>query len=148
MVLAVPAGSIDIPPLPWSRRLHRLDLVCWTAGKRAYSTWAIPGPEMSQVPDFQNAGEVAKLDFSMDAGSAAGIWAKQFPTELARGTVDTITVRAKTAEPLSRVRAKLELKGSAGVETIPVELAVDWTSGPAASRPGADRHAVPGCLSG
>ena len=82
--------------------------------------------EMSRVPASEGEGEAVKLDFSMDRGSAAGIWTKQFPPGLARGSVDILTVRARTAQPLSPIRAKLEIKGSAGVQTVPVELSVDW----------------------
>jgi cyclic beta-1,2-glucan synthetase len=74
------------------------------------------------------AGDVVRLDYSTPPGSAAGVWAKAFPRDLNAETVDVIRIgiRAETADQARQVTAAVEIKGSTGVQRIPVAVGTDW----------------------
>ena len=74
--------------------------------------------------------EVLKLDYAMPPGTAAGAWSKAFPLGLNAATTDIVRLRVKAApsDPLDQVAPALEIKGTAGVQRIPLTVGRDWTS--------------------
>ena len=74
------------------------------------------------------AGAILRFDYTIPPGAAAGVWAKRFPEGLKEGGVDLVRPSARAADPgrLRQVAVTLEIKGSAGVQRIPLELHHDW----------------------
>ena len=75
-----------------------------------------------------DAGAILRFDYTIPPGAAAGVWAKRFPEGLKEGGVDVVRPSARAADPgrLRQVAVTLEIKGSAGVQRIPLELHHDW----------------------
>ncbi len=76
------------------------------------------------------SGEVLKLDYNLPKGTAAGVWAKEFPPGLAADRLDVVKIAVEGVGPdqARRVNASLEIKGSAGTQRIPLELGGSgWT---------------------
>ena len=72
------------------------------------------------------AGDVLKLEVNLPAGTAAGVWSKEFPAELRAGAVDLIQSRVEVNEKDSRessYKVTLEIKGTAGTQAIPLDVA-------------------------
>jgi len=85
---------------------------------------------MSRVSDSDLDKEIIRLDYTVPKGSAAGIWTKGYPAELARDAVDIVNVGVKVADAqqVSQILVKVEIKGTAGVQVIPLELEPGWSS--------------------
>ena len=90
------------------------------AERGAFNVGASRG-NVSVVADPQ-AGDVLKLDYSVPAGTAVGAWTKGFPPDLAADVVSA-AVKATGADP---VAVALEIKGTAGVQRIPLTIQPDW----------------------
>jgi len=73
-------------------------------------------------------GAILRFDYTIPPGAAAGVWAKRFPEGLKEGGVDVVRPSARSADPgrLREVAVSLEIKGTAGVQRIPLELHHDW----------------------
>ena len=73
--------------------------------------------------------DVLKLDYSVPKGSAAGVWTKGYPAELARDVIDIVSVGVKVADAqqASQISVKLEVKGTTATQTIPLELCPGWS---------------------
>jgi hypothetical protein len=73
---------------------------------------------------------VAKLDFTLPPGTAAGTWAKAFPDGLNAGTIDGVRLGAKAPGPGQphQVTAAVEIKGTKGIQRFPLPLEADWTT--------------------
>ena len=73
-------------------------------------------------------GDVLKLDYTLPAGTAAGAWAKAFPTRPGPDTADVLrlAVRGDAAAGTGAVTAAIEVKGTAGVQRIPVTIGTEW----------------------
>ncbi len=69
-----------------------------------------------------------KLDYSLPRGTAAGIWAKGFSL-LDADHHDAVSLAARATDPdaARNVAATLEIKGTAGIQKIPLGLGPDWT---------------------
>jgi cyclic beta-1,2-glucan synthetase len=87
--------------------------------------------------DATAGGEVVRLDYTLPPGTAAGAWAKAFPAGLNADTIDVVHLGVKAPGPGQphQVVAAVEIKGTAGVQRIPLppqsewafrEEAVDW----------------------
>jgi cyclic beta-1,2-glucan synthetase len=74
------------------------------------------------------AGGVLTLDFRTPRGTAAGVWAKGLPSTLNAETADVIRLgaRAAAAEPANGATATVEIKGTAGVQRIPLPVRSEW----------------------
>jgi cyclic beta-1,2-glucan synthetase len=83
----------------------------------------------SRSSDATAGGEVVKLDYTLPPGTAAGAWAKRFPEGLNAGTIDVVRLGVKAPGPGQphQVAAAVEIKGTAGVQRIPLPLQPDWT---------------------
>ena len=81
-----------------------------------------------RVTDLTAGGDVLKLDYTIPPGTAAGIYAKSFPGGLSADRVDVAQLAAKAASPEQRDQIVLvvEIKGSAGVQRIPLPIHPDW----------------------
>ncbi|MBM4152094.1 MAG: hypothetical protein FJ220_01045, partial [Kiritimatiellaceae bacterium] len=67
--------------------------------------------------------DVIALDYSIPDQTAAGVWAKDYPAELAAGLVDAVQIRIQqSAQQRSSVVMALELKGSTGTQRFPVRF--------------------------
>ena len=84
-------------------------------------------------------GEVLKLSYTIPRGTTAGVYTKGFPPELRADHIDLVRVGVKSATPDQgrQVAAAIEIKGSAGVQRIALELQPDWhpSSRPSIGRP-------------
>jgi len=83
---------------------------------------------VSRVRDQAAGDDVLKLDYTLPAGTAAGIYAKSFPGGLSADRIDVVRLAVKAAGPDGRHQIDLavEIKGSAGVQRIPLEIHPDW----------------------
>ena len=81
-----------------------------------------------RVTDLTAGGDVLQLDYTIPPGTAAGIYAKSFPGGLSADRVDVAQLAAKAASPEQRDQIVLvvEIKGSAGVQRIPLPIHPDW----------------------
>ncbi len=73
-------------------------------------------------------GEVVKLDYTLPRGTSAGAWAKAFPETLSADAIDVVRLGAKAPSPGQphQVAVTVEIKGTKGVQRIPVPLQPDW----------------------
>jgi cyclic beta-1,2-glucan synthetase len=80
------------------------------------------------VPDPAAGGDVLKLDYTLPRGTAAGVWAKAFPEGLSPDRIDVVDLGVRAAEPdqARHVAVKVEIKGTAGTQSIPVPLQPGW----------------------
>ena len=83
---------------------------------------------VARVSDPAAGGEVLKLTYTIPRGTTAGVYAKGFPAELRADRIDLVRVGVKRATPEQgrQVTAAIEIKGSAGIQRIALELQPDW----------------------
>ena len=83
---------------------------------------------ITRMFDPAAGGEVLKLTYTIPAGTTAGMYAKGFPPELRADHIDFLRVSIKSTSPDQRrqITAAIEIKGSAGLQRIPLELQSDW----------------------
>ena len=83
---------------------------------------------VTRVTDLTAGGDVLKLDYTIPPGAAAGIYTKSFPGGLSANRVDVVQLAAKAASPDQRdpIVLGVEIKGSAGVQRIPLPIDPDW----------------------
>ena len=69
-----------------------------------------------------------KLDYMIPPGTAAGIYAKAFPAALRADQIDVVRLAVKAEEPdqARQITAAIEIKGTAGLQRIPLEIRSDW----------------------
>jgi cyclic beta-1,2-glucan synthetase len=79
---------------------------------------------VNKVAGPDGNGEALKLDYTLPRGTAAGLWAKGFLQGLDADRLDVVKITAEGVGPdqARRVDAKLEIKGSAGTQRIPLDL--------------------------
>ncbi|MDO8525220.1 MAG: hypothetical protein Q7S07_01885, partial [Candidatus Omnitrophota bacterium] len=89
------------------------------------------GPAMGDVnserEEYLNKN-VLKFDYTIFNGAIAGVWTKSFPSKFGPKAVDAVRVgvRVPTAEQLSQVSVKLEIKGKDTMQSIPLRLEQGW----------------------
>ncbi|QEH39254.1 N,N'-diacetylchitobiose phosphorylase (plasmid) [Aquisphaera giovannonii] len=85
---------------------------------------------VNRARDDEAGGEVLELDYEIPAGAAAGLYAKGFGAGVGSDEVDLIHlgVKAGDADQARRVTVAVEMKGTAGVQRIPLTLGDRWTS--------------------
>ena len=83
---------------------------------------------VARVPDPAAGGEVLKLTYTIPRGTTAGIYTKGFPPELRADHIDLLRVGVRSTSPDQgrQITAAIEIKGSAGLQRIPLELQPDW----------------------
>jgi cyclic beta-1,2-glucan synthetase len=83
---------------------------------------------VTRVHDEAAGGDVLKLDFSLPPGTAAGVYAKSSPGGLTADRVDVVLLGAKAAgrDEHDRIVLAVEIKGSAGIQRIPLSIHSDW----------------------
>jgi cyclic beta-1,2-glucan synthetase len=85
----------------------------------------------------QNTEGPLRIDYTLPIGTAAGIWSKAFPPGFDSRHLNLVQIDLKGVGPDQghRVNAKLEIKGSAGSQSIPLDIApssaqmevpIDW----------------------
>ncbi|HEY2159152.1 MAG TPA: hypothetical protein VGH33_26220, partial [Isosphaeraceae bacterium] len=79
------------------------------------------------VADPASGGDVLKLDYTVPVGTAFGIWTKDFPKELAPGAVDVVRPVVRSAGGAGPIAVALEIKGTSGVQKIPLDVGGDPT---------------------
>jgi cyclic beta-1,2-glucan synthetase len=85
----------------------------------------------SRVNDPAAGGDVLKLDYTIPPGAAAGVYAKSFPGGLSASRVEVVQLAAKAANrgEHDQIVLAVEIKGSVGIQRIPIRIDSDWTSG-------------------
>jgi cyclic beta-1,2-glucan synthetase len=83
---------------------------------------------VSRLFDASAGGEVVKLDYVLPPGMAAGTWAKGFSKGLNPDSIDVVRLGVKAPGPGQphQVTSAVEIKGTAGVQRIPLPLEPDW----------------------
>src|SRR5436190_5608151 len=78
---------------------------------------------LTRVVDPVVGREVFKLDFSLPVGTAAGVWAKKFPSPIGAENIDVVQigVRADSSD-LDAFAALMEIKGSSGSQRVAIPL--------------------------
>lgn len=68
--------------------------------------------------------EIWAFDYSVPVGSIVGVWTKSYSSDLAKKSVDAVKigVGVPSVDELNQAAVKVEIKGSAGVQTIPLNL--------------------------
>ncbi len=89
------------------------------------------GPAMGDVtPEHEEYlnKNVLKFDYTIFNGAIVGVWTKSFPSKFGSKAVDAVRVgvRVPTAEQLSQVSVKLEIKGNDTMQSIPLHLEQRW----------------------
>src|SRR5207249_665664 len=84
---------------------------------------------VSTQTDKAAGGNVLKFDYALPRGTAAGVWAKAFPDGLNPDRVDVVAIGVKATDPgqIRHVAVAVEIKGTAGVQRIPLSLQPEWT---------------------
>ncbi|MBI4971229.1 MAG: hypothetical protein HZC17_05265 [Candidatus Omnitrophica bacterium] len=74
--------------------------------------------------------DILEFNYTIPQSAAITVWSKNFPATLTATSVKTakISVKVASAEQASQVSLKLDFKGSAGVQSIPVQLKSGWNS--------------------
>jgi cyclic beta-1,2-glucan synthetase len=98
------------------------------AGERGAFTGGTAQANVEKATD-PTAGDVLRLDYTLPQGAFAGVWAKKFPDGLGADRIDVMTLGVRTvdAELLRLIAVKVEIKGTAGGQTIPLKLQPGWT---------------------
>lgn len=99
----------------------------------AFNIGAAEGlPEVVLDPDLKR--DVVRLAYSAPAGTAVGLWTKNYPVGLTRRAVNMVRIAVKGDETLAAapVEVTLELKGASGVQRVPFRPASGWTTSTAA----------------
>jgi cyclic beta-1,2-glucan synthetase len=78
--------------------------------------------------DPASGGDVLRLDYAIPSGAAAGVYAKAFPGGLGADRADLMRLGVKAADPdqARNIAVAVEIKGSAGLQRIPVEIHRHW----------------------
>ena len=81
------------------------------------------------MADPDGGGDILKLDYTIPPGTAAGVYAKAFPASLGRRSHRRGAAGRQGDRRPSQSRqiaAAVEIKGTAGVQRIPVTIQSDW----------------------
>ena len=98
-------------------------------GRGVFNIGAARGT-VALVPDAEVSRDVLKLDYNLPSGAVTGVWTKGYPDALSAGAVDIARVGARAADPTKAadVSLSLEIKGSKGVQKVPVPVRGAWSS--------------------
>ena len=82
----------------------------------------------TRLDDPDAGGDILKLDYVVPPGTAAGVYAKAFPPGLGVDKIDIARLAVKAPKPdqARLITAAIEVKGTAGVQRIPVDIHSDW----------------------
>ncbi|MFC2092011.1 hypothetical protein ACFLTD_04490, partial [Elusimicrobiota bacterium] len=74
--------------------------------------------------------KVLRFNYSAPQKSAVGVWTQDFPEKLDPSTANTARINLKPDDisQLDNLSAKIEIKGTMGIQEIPVDLASGWNS--------------------
>ncbi len=74
--------------------------------------------------------EVVKFDYAAPRGTVAGVWTKGYPSALNAAAANAVNVAVKALDEAQArsVTVALELKGTADVQRIPLDLRAGWTT--------------------
>lgn len=106
----------------------RADVMFTDAGQRgAFNTGAAT---VSIAPDGRH------IHYTISGNAVAGVWSKDYPASLVNGGADRIevAVMAPGDKPLSGIAVRMELKGTAGVQSLDVSArgtlreSIDWAA--------------------
>jgi cyclic beta-1,2-glucan synthetase len=83
---------------------------------------------VAHVPGPAGDGEILKLEYTIAPGAAAGLYAKKLPGRFDSEHIDVVRVGVKTNSPeeARQVSAYLELKGTAGVQRVAMDIHPQW----------------------
>jgi cyclic beta-1,2-glucan synthetase len=84
---------------------------------------------VSSAHDDAAGGDVLKLDYTLPPGTAAGIYAKSFPGGLNPDRAELVRLAAKPpgSSGGDPIVLAVEIKGSAGVQRIPLAVHSEWS---------------------
>ncbi|MBN1688999.1 MAG: hypothetical protein JW893_07860 [Candidatus Omnitrophica bacterium] len=90
------------------------------------------GAEGSLLPTFDQVvgKDILEVDYSIPQGGRLNVWSKSFHTALDANTADTarVGIRAFDSKQIKDVAVNLELKGTIGKQTTPLNLKPGWNS--------------------
>ena len=117
------ALAADAVAQPSSKAHPESAVLLTTAAEQGTFNVGAGKANLARVVDLVVSREVFKLDFSLPVGTAAGVWAKKFPSQIGTGNIDVaqIGVRAHASD-LNGVAAVMEIKGSGGSQRIAIPL--------------------------
>lgn len=74
--------------------------------------------------------DVLDITYSVSGNAAAGVWSKEYPAELVGGSADLveISIGVPSEKQLAEIAAKIEIKGTAGIQTLDIPLALGWNT--------------------
>ncbi|MBL0058016.1 MAG: hypothetical protein IPP35_02615 [Elusimicrobia bacterium] len=101
------------------------------AGAKGIFTMKGADGKVAVVPEGALRRDVLKFDYAAPAGSAVGVWTKNFPAEWSAGTVNGVKVALLGTDLQSKqVAVSLEIKGSKDTQKIPVPVQSEWAPVP------------------
>ncbi len=74
--------------------------------------------------------DVLNITYSVPGNAAAGVWSREYPVELVNGLADQIelSIGVPAAQQLSEIAARMEIKGSVGMQAFNVPLQAGWST--------------------
>jgi cyclic beta-1,2-glucan synthetase len=125
MAVFLATAADSPPPATTSHSIRLLD----AAELGAFNVGAAQG-NVSRLDDGGAGAAVLKFDYTLPQGTAAGVWAKRFPDGLDPAGVDVVRAAVRVADSAHAraVAISLEIKGTAGIQRIPLEPRVEWFS--------------------
>jgi cyclic beta-1,2-glucan synthetase len=99
---------------------------------RQQGSFNIGAAQASISREFHDAPfqrELLVIDYSIPDQTAAGVWAKEYPAELAAGSVDTVELGIYIPDDApAGIALAVEIKGSAGTQRFPVRVGPGWST--------------------
>ncbi len=80
--------------------------------------------------DESSGKDVFELDYNLTPGSELRAWLKKFPVTITPDSINSLRggLRIGSTQQAAAVNLKVELKGSLGAQTIPVQLKTAWNA--------------------
>ncbi|MCU0857629.1 MAG: hypothetical protein MUC65_04410 [Pontiellaceae bacterium] len=99
---------------------------------RQQGSFNIGAAQASISREFQKAPfnrDLLVITYSIPGQTAAGVWAKEYPSTLSAGSIDIIQLGIYVPEGQGGdVAFAVEIKGSAGIQRFPVHLSSGWNT--------------------
>jgi hypothetical protein len=99
---------------------------------RKYGTNNLGGAKGSVATTFDDVSGKDVLDFgyTLPKGSSIQVWTKNFPEGLNAAQANTIKIGLRVPEPgqAAQISMQAELKGTKGVQNVPVQLKSGWNA--------------------
>lgn len=93
-------------------------------------TTAMGDAKGTLTPSYDEAvkKDVLEFKYSLTQGSAICVWSRNFPSELTSDSVKGVKIGVKTAEQAAQILVTAQIKGTGGVQEIPLRFRAGWNT--------------------